>query len=57
MTDHWDNELKNHWYTIEEQTIISLEMIKRDRIRKGLPFDEKFKADFLHAANTMYAEY
>lgn len=54
MTNHLENELKNHWYTIEEETVISLEMIKRDRLSKGLPFDEKFKEDFLHAAKTMY---
>lgn len=54
MTNHLEAELKNHWYTIEEQTVISLEYIRRDRLRKGLPFDEKFKEDFLHAANTMY---
>lgn len=54
MTTRLKNELKNHCYTIEEETVISLEMIKRDRLSKGLPFDEKFKEDFLHAANTMY---
>lgn len=57
MTHHLENELKNHWYRIEEETIISLELIKRDRIRKGLAFDEKFKMDFLRAANTMYGDF
>lgn len=57
MTKNWKNELKNRWYRIEEQTILSLEVIKRDRIRKGLPFDEEFKVDFLRAANTMYEHF
>lgn len=56
-TISWQNELKNNWCRIQEQTTLSLALIKRDRIRKNLSFDDKFKVDFLRAANTMYAKF
>lgn len=45
--DGWWNELKKYWCKIEDQTKLSLQLIKRDRIRSGLLFDEKFKKNFL----------
>lgn len=50
--DDWRNELRKYWSTVEKQTKLSLQLIKRDRIRSGLVFDEKFKSNFLRSTYT-----
>lgn len=52
--DGWRNELKKYWCKIEDQTKLSLELIKQDRIRSGLPFDDNFKNNFLRSTYTKY---
>lgn len=54
MMVNWMDELKNGWHRVQKQTKFSLELIKQDRIRRNMSFDDKFKADFLRAANTVY---
>lgn len=53
MTD-WQDEIKRFWWKIQEQTKYSLNLIKQDRIRRGLAFDETFRVNFLRSANTKY---
>lgn len=55
--DGWRNEIRKYWCKIEEQTKLSLELIKRNRIENGLPFDDKFKANFLKSAYEKYEVY
>lgn len=51
-TTNWQDELKNYWLKIEDDTKSSLRLIKQDRIRRGLPFDDNFIENFERSANT-----
>lgn len=50
----WWDELKKYWCKIEDQTKTSLQLVKRERIRSGLQFDDKFKENFLRSTYTKY---
>lgn len=51
---NWQDEIKQFWCKIKDQTKSSLKLIKEDRHRAGLAFDEIFKENFLRSANTKY---
>lgn len=54
MALNWEAELRKYWSMIEEQTEATLQLIKKDSIRRGLQFDVKFKETFLQLANSRY---
>lgn len=50
ISTSWSDELQRYWCHINDQTKSSLRLIKRDRVRQGLAFDDKFKGGFLRSA-------
>lgn len=53
-TINWQDELNKYWIMIDEQTKSSLQLIKSDRIRKGLTFDDQFYDEILRSTNSRY---
>lgn len=49
--DGWRNELNKYIRSIENLTGSALRLIKQDRIRNNLPFDDSFKDFFLDRTN------
>lgn len=50
--DGWRNELTKYFRSVESLTEKVLFLIKRDRIRNNLPFDDAFKTLFLGSTNS-----
>ena len=50
----WQYELNKFWMMIDEQTELSLELIKHGRIQMGLAFDAPFQNELFCSTKSRY---